>query len=145
MPNAIIHLGSRTITVLVRLGQEKQEVEAHMMKSVVKSVVTLKSGLSIRYHCETLINWGKRVDFLPLYITNNRNCEYSQILTPIFLVTTKMTTVLANFILGGHFHERYQLYPDESCTSARGVTVRQIFCLARNIPSAEGTILNLET
>jgi hypothetical protein len=113
------------------------------MKSVVKSVVTRKSGLSIRYYCETFINWGKRVDFLPLYITNSRNCEYSQILTPIFLVTTKVTTVLANFSLGGNCHGRYQLYPDESCTSARGANGAQSSYLAREIPSPKGTISNL--
>jgi hypothetical protein len=63
------------------------------MKSVVKSVVTVKSGLTHRNHCENPIKGERRVEDIPLYITNSRNCEYSQILASIFLVTTEMTTV----------------------------------------------------
>jgi hypothetical protein len=62
------------------------------MKSVVTSVVTSKSGLTTRNHCEKPINGGRRVEDLPLYITNRGNCEYSQILTLVFRVTTEVTT-----------------------------------------------------
>lgn len=77
------------------------------MKSVVTSVVTPKSGLTLRNHCENPYNGWKRVEFLPLYITNRGNREYSQTLTPVFQVTTEVSTVSdPNHKLGRHFCEK---------------------------------------
>ena len=109
------------------------------MKSVVTSVVTSKSGLTTRNHCENPLNGGRTVEDLPLYITNRGNREYSQVLTPVFLVTTEVTTVLGkNHSLGGHYHERIQhmenqrMYPEEPCTSARGMTVKHLEKITKN-------------
>ena len=78
------------------------------MKSVVTSVVTIKSGLTNQYHCENPIKRVKRVVFIPLYITKMENSIYSQQLTPVFEVTTEVTTVSdQNHRLGGHIMKRH--------------------------------------
>ena len=101
------------------------------MKSVVTSVVTLKSGLTLRNPCENPYNGWKRVEFPPLYITKGGKCESSRILTPVFQVTTEVTTVSPNFISGGHYHGRYPVDPEKSGTSPRGASVRNLFIRLR--------------
>ena len=114
------------------------------MKSVVTSVVTPKSGLTIRNPCENLYNGWKRVEFPPLYITKWGKCVSSRILTPVFQVTTEVTTVSnPNHKLGRHFCEKtHHICRQKPGTSPRGVNVRQSVYLRGEIPSVEGIILN---
>ena len=65
---------------------------AMLDRAVVTTVVTPKSGVITCYHCESLINGGKRVEEIP-YIYHKVIKKYSyQQLTPVFLVTTELTT-----------------------------------------------------
>jgi hypothetical protein len=67
-------------------------VDANLIRAVVTIVVTPKSGVISCFHCESLINGGKRAEDRP-YIYHNTVKGYCyQQHTPVFLVTTELTT-----------------------------------------------------
>jgi hypothetical protein len=67
-------------------------MDTKLIRAVVTIVVTPKSGVIGCYHCESLINGGKRVEEIP-YIYHKVMKGYSyQPLTPVFLMTTELTT-----------------------------------------------------
>ena len=68
-------------------------MDAVTMRVVVKTVVTPKLGLTICYHCENWIIGGDRVYFRPYIYHNIVKKSYYQQVTPVFQLTTELTTV----------------------------------------------------
>jgi hypothetical protein len=71
-----------------------------VIRSVVKSVVTPKWGLSVGYNWVYSPNGGDRVCFIPLYISQYVIIKLYQLFKPYFTLTTKVTTL---FIYGLYY------------------------------------------
>ena len=64
---------------------------------VVTFVVTPKSGVICCFHCESLINGGKRVEEIPYIYHKVMKGYFYQPLTPVFLLTTQLTTAVDSY------------------------------------------------
>ena len=73
-------------------------MDANLIKAVVKVVVTPKSGLTLCYHCESCTIGGDRVIFRPYIYHNIVKAYCYQLVTPIFLVTTELTTDAESYL-----------------------------------------------
>jgi hypothetical protein len=113
--------------------QDCQKIETTDTQ-IAKCLISLPPRVSMGYRYSSE-GFGKGIDeAIPLWISRAEMVECPETLS----------SLSKNFRLGGHYHEKHQLYQEDPGTSARGVIIAKSFYLAKEIPSPEGTILNIK-